>query len=132
TGGVFLDVFGAAIEEFGPFGEPTGQVLDRFTSETGLSEYSGGVAVNGSDGTVYASETIAGRIVIFKDVGLLADAGTGAAGEVGKGEATVAGTVKRNGLATKYHFVYGETSFYGSSSSVASVSGEEETVSASL
>jgi NHL repeat len=132
TDNVFVAVYGAAIEEFGPFGEPIGEVLDRFTSETGLSGYSGGVAVNGSDGTVYASESGADRVAIFKDVGLLADASTGAAGEIGKGEATISGSVKRNGLPTKYHFVYGETSLYGSSSSSASVSGEEETVSLHL
>ncbi|HEY3759686.1 MAG TPA: hypothetical protein VGL37_07970 [Solirubrobacteraceae bacterium] len=125
---VFLDER-SQIQEYGPFGEPFGEAVDTFADE-GLSE-SQGLAVNGADGTVYATQRSADSVAIFK-AGLLANATTGPASGIGKTAATISGTVGREGLPTKYHFQYGETTAYGSSTPAGTVTGEEEELTASL
>lgn len=131
TSNVFLDTQSASpdIEELGPFGEPFGEVISRFATE-GLAN-SAGIAVDGSDGTVYASQERADNVAIFKLV-LLADLITGEASGVGQIGATLVGTVKRNGIPVSYSFQYGETAAYGSSTPPADAASEEETVSANL
>jgi phosphodiesterase/alkaline phosphatase D-like protein len=125
---VFMDT-GYKIEEFGPFGEPYGSPISTFATE-GLSE-SHGLAVDGATGTVYASQRGANSVDIFKFL-LLADVSTGPASGVGKTAATLSGTVKREGLATKYYFQYGESPAYGSDTPVGNVTGEAEEVTANL
>jgi hypothetical protein len=125
---VFMDA-GYEIEEFGPFGEPYGSPISTFGTE-GLSE-SHGLAVDGTTGTVYASQREADSVDIFKHL-LLAGVSTGSPSGVGKSAATLSGTVKREGLATKYYFQYGETPAYGSNTSVSDATGEEEEVTAGL
>jgi phosphodiesterase/alkaline phosphatase D-like protein len=117
------------IQEFGPFGEPYGAVVSTF-AVGGISE-SHGIAVNDANGTLYATQRVAGSVALFNSV-LLANATTGAASGVGKTAATIAGTIGREGLPTKYHFQYGATTAYGSSTTITNVLGEEEAFSASL
>jgi hypothetical protein len=119
-----------AIEEYGPYGEPFAAPVATFATE-GLTG-SHAIAVNSSDGTVYATEQAAGEVDVFKTV-LIPDVSTGVASAVGKSAATIAGSVKRDGLATKYHFQYG----YGegtpdTTTPTESAAGEEEEVTAAL
>jgi hypothetical protein len=105
------------ISEYAPYAEPVEQIGSFGPGGPGL-------AVDASNGTLY--DVAYNEIVyVYKPV-LLPYAHTGAASGVGKTAATVSGSVKREGLATKYHFEYGTTPSYGSSTPVASVAGEEE------
>jgi hypothetical protein len=125
---VFLDER-SQIQEYEPFGEPFGEVVTTFANE-GLAE-SQGLAVDGADGTVYATQRSADSVAVFKAV-LLANATTGPASSIEKTAATISGTVGREGLPTKYRFQYGETNAYGSSTPAATVVGEEEELTAKL
>jgi hypothetical protein len=93
----------------GPFGEPTG------------------VAVASGGGGVYVSDALAGALDIFGPGVVVPDAKTNPASKVGKASAVLNGVVNGDGKAARYHFVWGTTEAYGSSTpSVPSGAGEEK------
>jgi len=83
-------------------------------------------------GRVYVADGGARAVDVFGPDILLADVDTGEASPLARTSATIHGSVKRNGKPTTYHFEYGETTSYGSSTAVASVVAEQEEVSAEL
>ncbi len=109
------------IEKFGPFGEPFGEPFATF-GESALGG-SHGVAVNGATGLVYAASDAADKVYGFK-YGVFADVTTGTASEVQQTTATVQGIVNPDGKPTTYHFEYGTTTTYGTSTPTMSA-GEE-------
>ncbi len=110
TNDVFVDVTGA-IEEFGPFGEPYGTVVQAFGG--GSIAASVGIAVNGKTGTVYASESEADKVAVF-EFSQYPTVTTGAAGEVKRTTAKLEGIVNPEGEAvTSCEFEYGTSTAYG-------------------
>jgi phosphodiesterase/alkaline phosphatase D-like protein len=110
TNNVFVDK-SSSIEEFGAFGEPYGTPAQTFGSG-GISS-SKGVAVNGANGAVYASESEANAVAIFKGV-LLPDVTTGAASNVTRTSAKLEGIVNPDGQeVTSCRFEYGTSTAYG-------------------
>jgi NHL repeat-containing protein/WD40 repeat protein len=93
---------------------------------------SGGVAVNSSDGTVYAADAAANEVDVFKPA-ILPDVTTGAASELGETTATLTGTVNPAGVAVSgCTFEYGTSTSYGQSAPCSSLPGSgEEPVAAS-
>jgi hypothetical protein len=144
AGNVFLAT-SIGIEEFAPFGEPFSSVplatfATAYTPE-GIPAFDG-LAVDGKNGTVYASqrqEYLLGKansIDVFK-YALLPGVTNEPANEIEKTTATVHGKVKREGLPTKYYFQYCEIVSYGScpyksSTTPTTVVSEDEEVSAKL
>jgi hypothetical protein len=110
TNDVFLDLSGA-IEEFGPFGEPYGTVVQAFGG--GSIASSQGIAVDGKTGTVYASESEADKVAVF-ELAQYPTVTTGAAGEVKRMTAKLEGVVNPEGEAvTSCEFEYGTSGAYG-------------------
>jgi sugar lactone lactonase YvrE len=107
---VFIDVPGG-INQFGPFGEPYGTVVQAFGE--GSIAYSEGIAVNGKTGTVYASERKADEVAVF-ELAQYPAVTTGTAGEVKRTTAKLEGVVNPEGEAvTSCEFEYGTSGAYG-------------------
>ena len=85
------------------------------------------MVVDGSSGTVFASEYAAGRIAVFK-VTTVPVASTGPASVVERRGATVTGTIKRGVQPATYYIQYGEGSSLASSTTPVSIAGEAEEV----
>lgn len=125
---LFVDT-GSLIEEYGPLGE----AVEKF----GEGQLSGspGVAVNGTDGTVYASSGAEpGAVQVFKLV-VVPDVSTGGASNVQKTSATVSGTIDPEGIAATCEVEYGTSTSYGSSvpcSPVEVLGGETANVEAAM
>jgi hypothetical protein len=110
TNDVFRDVSGA-IEEFGPFGEPYGTVVQAFGG--GSIASSDGIAVNGKTGMVYASEREADELAVF-ELAQYPKVTTGAASEVKRTTAKLEGVVNPEGEAvTSCELEYGTSGAYG-------------------
>jgi hypothetical protein len=110
TNDVFLDVSGA-IDEFGPFGEPYGTLVQAFGG--GSIASSEGIAVNGKTGTVYASEREADKVAVF-GLAQYPKVATGVASEVKRTTAKLEGVVNPEGEAvTSCEFEYGTSGAYG-------------------
>jgi hypothetical protein len=116
---VFIDNEGS-IGEFSPSGSP----VYRFGA--GHLTNSGGVAVNSSDGTVYAVDAATNEVSVFTQV-LLPDVTTGAASGLGETTATLAGIVNPVGLPVSgCAFEYGTSTSYGQSAPCSSLPGSGE------
>jgi hypothetical protein len=127
SGNVYVDR-GASLAEYGPFGEPFGQPLVTFGTSPAPLANSVGIAVNGSDGTVYASESNASKVDIFKTI-LLPDVSTGEASGVERTSATIVGTINPDGQPASYRVQYGEGGSLTASTSATtagSVNGAKE------
>jgi hypothetical protein len=107
---VFVDVSGS-VEEFGPFGEPYGVVVQAFGG--GSIASSDGIAVNDKIGTVYTSQSEADTVAVFKP-GLLPDVSTELAGKSTRTGVTLKGVVSPDDEAvTSCKFEYGTSTAYG-------------------
>jgi phosphodiesterase/alkaline phosphatase D-like protein len=107
---VFVDVSGA-IAQFGPFGEPYGTVVQAFGG--GSIASSDGIAVNSKTGAVYASESEADKVAVFKFAQYPAVT-TGSSSEVKRTTAKLEGVVNPEGNAvTSCEFEYGSSTAYG-------------------
>jgi hypothetical protein len=115
---VFLDT-SSAVEEFGAFGEPYGSVVEVFGA--GAIAASDGIAVNSTTSTVYASQSAADTVAIFKTP---LDVTTGAAGNLQRTGAKLEGVVNPEGKeVTSCQFEYGATATYGQTIACAPGSG---------
>jgi hypothetical protein len=95
---------GNSIEEYGAFGEPFSTAITKFPAK-GLSE-SHGIAVNDSTGELYATQSTAGDVEIFEEVG--PSVTTGQVSGLGSTSAMVTGTVNPEGVqVTSCAFEYG-------------------------
>jgi hypothetical protein len=111
------------VSEFNAAGEWVGWLTG--TPSGGFAEPDG-VAV-ASSGGVYVADTLAGQMDIFGPGVLVPDAQTNAASKTGKTSALLNGVVNGDGKAAKYHFEWGPTEAYGSSTaSTAAGPGEEK------
>jgi hypothetical protein len=129
---VFVDVSGG-VDQFGPFGEPYGTVVQAFGG--GSIASSDGIAVNGKTGTVYASEREADKVAVF-ELGRYPTVTSDSASEVKRTTAKLEGVVNPEGEAvTNCEFEYGTSGAYshiapcvpatvGSGSSPVAVSAE--------
>jgi hypothetical protein len=120
TGSVFVDL-GYMIEEL----DASHKVVETF----GLGSVNGGlgIAVNEATNVVYmVNESGISR---FGQPVLVPGVDTGSASEVDRTSATLEGVVDPDGLATTYHFEYGTTAQYGSSTSASSAGAGTEGVS---
>jgi phosphodiesterase/alkaline phosphatase D-like protein len=107
---VFTDVSGS-VDQFGPFGEPHGTVVQAFGE--GSIASSEGIAVDGKTGTVYASEREADKVAIFEFAQYPAVM-TGAPSEVKQTTTKLEGVVNPEGDAvTSCEFEYGSSGAYG-------------------
>ncbi len=123
TDNIFQDD-GSNIVKWPPAGEGPG-LWERFEETiTGSLTESRGLAVNGKNGVLYASDTAANDVEMFAEV-VTPDATTGPASEVTSGSAMLKGTVNPDKTKTKYFFEWGETASYGHSVSIGEV-GEGE------
>jgi hypothetical protein len=109
---LFLEVneYPEGIKAFGPFGVPYGQPIGELFGAKIPNP--SGLAVNARNGNLYTGEQYQDGVAVFKTfpaaltVEVTADAGA---------TATVSGLINPNGKPTTYHFQYGETNAYGSS-----------------
>ncbi len=107
---VLVDV-SDGVDQFGPFGEPYGTVVQAFGK--GSIASSEGIAVDGKTGTVYASEREADKVAVFEP-GQYPMVTTSAAGEVKRTTAKLEGVVNPEGEAvTSCEFEYGTSGAYG-------------------
>ncbi len=107
---IFIDASGG-VDQFGPFGEPYGSVVQAFG--VGSIASSEGIAVDGKTGTVYASEREADEVAVF-EVAHFPTVTTSGAGEVKRTTAKLEGLVNPEGEAvTSCEFEYGTTVAYG-------------------
>jgi hypothetical protein len=104
----------AANNVVGSFGAGAMVIPDEGSSVTG-----NGIAVGEANGDAYVA---AGKHVLrFGPVVLMADVTTGGSSKVGRAAATVEGSVNPDGMATTYHFQYGKSALYGSSTATIAV-----------
>ncbi len=104
--------------EYGAFGKPYGSPIGGF----GKNFYRlSGIAVNGRSGTFYGSEE-GDQVAIFPT---FPAALTGEVAAIAGSTASLSGIVNPNGKPATYHFQYGETTAYGSSTP-PSPAGESE------
>ncbi len=125
TNDLFVDL-NNSIAFYGAFVELNASPLQVFgsgySSSEGISS-SAGVAVNGKTGTVYASQSEADTIAIFKPA-LLPDVSTRAATAVQKTGAKLEGVVNPDGKeVTTCLFEYGTSTAYGSTMSCEAAPG---------
>jgi NHL repeat-containing protein len=107
---VFVDASGG-VDQFGPFGEPYGTVVQAFGG--GSMASSEGIAVDGKTGTVYASEREADKVAVF-ELAQYPTVTTGAPSEVKRTTAKLEGVVNPEGEAvTSCELEYGTSSVYG-------------------
>jgi hypothetical protein len=128
TTGNLFQAFGeggsSGVVEWPPFGEGPG--LWERTEETieGSSlGFTGGLAINGKDGALYASSYGRNEVRVFKKL-VIPDVSTGSSSNVTSSSATVAGTVNPDKTTTEYFIEWGETEGYGHSTSVETDAGE--------
>jgi DNA-binding beta-propeller fold protein YncE len=120
TNDVFLDT-SSGIEEFGALGEPYGSPLQAFAAG-GISA-SNGIAVNDGTGLVYASESNADTVAVFK-VALYPDVSTEAASGVQRTAVKLEGVVDPDGQkVTSCQFEYGTSIAYGQTAPCAPAPG---------
>lgn len=122
TNKIFQDD-GSSIVEWPAFGEGPGLWERTEETITGSLGYSEGLAVDGKDGTIYASDFSNNRVEVFERV-VVPDVSTGAASEVTPSSATVAGTVNPDKTKAEYFIEWGESQSYGHSTPVESGEGE--------
>ncbi len=96
---------GIGIEEFGPFGEPFDEPVAEFATE-GLTR-SFGLAVDGRNGTVYASDREAGVVDVFEEL-VSPEVTSMPASNIGQTTASLDGSVNPEGKPiTSCRFEYG-------------------------
>ena len=106
------DVFGAAVDEFGP----SGAFLGRVTAPPGVSEFEPFAAAIAPGGDVYVGDRNNRAVDVYGPGATIPDAVTGAASAIGTVTATVAGTVNPEGIAlASCELEYGTSTAYGQS-----------------
>jgi hypothetical protein len=117
-----------AVSQFNAAGEWVGWVTG--TDKGPFLEPAGVAAA--PTGDVYVADSLAGQLDIFGPGVVVPDAQTKAASKIGKATALVNGVVNGDGKAAKYHFEWGTTEAYGSSTPSTGAGPGEEKVKAEL
>jgi hypothetical protein len=123
SGRIFADMR-SSVEELNAAHE----TIRRF----GTSQFGGsrGLALDEAADSVYVTDPEHGSVDEYGAVALAPDLVTGQAGELGVTTAALAGTVNPDGVATSYHFQYGESPSYDLATPPVSAGAGVETVEA--